>query len=181
MKEVEKPGCEDTYIYVKSERKAKKENAMKELFTKRYETQLENINAALGKKGGTKKLDKVWERIGKLKEKYPTANKYYSIEVKTDEDHKNATEIKWIKKEIKSQSGVYFLRTSLKEKQQTLVWTIYNTLTQIEATFRVLKTDLSLRPVFHQTDENTEAHLFLGLLAYQLVSSIKSNHYKTIR
>ena len=75
---LEKPGCEDTYIYVKSERKAKKENAMKELFTKRYETQLENINAALGKKGGTKKLDKVWERIGKLKEKYPTANKYYS-------------------------------------------------------------------------------------------------------
>ena len=146
---------------------------MKELFTKRYETQLENINAALGKKGGTKKLDKVWERIGKLKEKYPTANKYYSIEVKADEDHKNATEIKWIKKEIKSQSGVYFLRTSLKEKQQTLVWTIYNTLTQIEATFRVLKTDLSLRPVFHQTDENTEAHLFLGLLAYQLVSSIR--------
>ena len=43
-------------VYVKSERKAKKENAMKELFTKRYETQLENINAALGKKGGTKKL-----------------------------------------------------------------------------------------------------------------------------
>ena len=92
---------------------------MKELFTKRYETQLENINAALGKKGGTKKLDKVWERIGKLKEKYPTANKYYNIEVKTDEGCKNATEIKWIKKEIKSQSGVYFLRTSLKEKQQT--------------------------------------------------------------
>ena len=173
LKEVEKPGCEDTYVYVKSERKAKKENAMKELFTKRYETQLENINAALGKKGGTKKLDKVWERIGKLKEKYPTVNKYYNIEVKTDEGCKNATEIKWIKKEIKSQSGVYFLRTSLKEKQQTLVWTIYNTLTQIEATFRVLKTDLSLRPVFHQTDENTEAHLFLGLLAYQLVSSIR--------
>ena len=173
LKEVEKPGCEDTYVYVKSERKAKKENAMKELFTKRYETQLENINAALGKKGGTKKLDKVWERIGKLKEKYPTANKYYSIEVKADEDPKNATEIKWIKKETKSQSGVYFLRTNLKEKQQTLVWTIYNTLTQVEATFRVLKTDLSLRPVFHQTDENTEAHLFLGLLAYQLVSSIR--------
>ena len=69
---------------------------MKELFTKRYETQLENINAALGKKGGTKKLDKVWERIGKLKEKYPAANKYYNIEVKTDEGCKNATEIKWI-------------------------------------------------------------------------------------
>ena len=53
--------------------------------------------------------------IGKLKEKYPTANKYYNIEVKTDEGCKNATEIKWIKKEIKSQSGVYFLRTSLYE------------------------------------------------------------------
>ena len=173
LKQVEKLGCEDTYVYVKSDKKAKKENSMKEGFTQRYETQLENINVALGKKGGTKKLDKVWERIGKLKEKYPTINKYYNIEVKTDEDRENATEIHWTKTETKSQLGVYFLRTNLKEKQESLVWTIYNTLTQIEATFRVLKTDLSLRPVFHQTDENTEAHLFLGLLAYQLVSSIR--------
>ncbi|MCK5371007.1 MAG: transposase, partial [Cyclobacteriaceae bacterium] len=53
------------------------------------------------------------------------------------------------------------------------LWTIYNTLTEIEATFRVLKTDLLLRPVFHKKDENVEAHLFLGLLAYQVVSAIR--------
>ena len=52
------------------------------------------------------------------------------------------------------------------------MWTIYNTLTENEATFRTLKTDLHLRPIFHKTDENTEAHLFLGLFAYQLVSTI---------
>ena len=73
----------------------------------------------------------------------------------------------------KSGEGVYFVRTSLDKQQETTLWTIYNTLTEIEATFRVLKTDLSLRPIFHQKDENTEAHLFLGLLAYQLVATVR--------
>jgi len=50
---------------------------------------------------------------------------------------------------------------------------IYNTLTEVEASFRVLKTDLALRPVYHQTDENILAHINLGILAYQVVSTIR--------
>ena len=50
---------------------------------------------------------------------------------------------------------------------------IYNTLTERGASFRVLKTDLSMRPVFHQNDENIESHLFLELLAYQVVFAIR--------
>jgi len=46
-------------------------------------------------------------------------------------------------------------------------------MTEIEATFRVLKTDLALRPVFHKHDKNVESHLFLGLLAYQIVAAIR--------
>jgi transposase len=47
------------------------------------------------------------------------------------------------------------------------------TLREIESTFRTLKTDLSIRPVFHQKDKNVEAHIFLGVLAYQVVASIR--------
>ena len=52
-------------------------------------------------------------------------------------------------------------------------WTIYNTIREIEATFRTLKTDLDLRPVFHKTDEASMAHLHLGLLAYWVVNTIR--------
>ncbi|MFW6002281.1 MAG: transposase, partial [archaeon] len=69
--------------------------------------------------------------------------------------------------------GVYFIRTSIPVNDEQTIWTIYNTLTEIEANFRVLKTELSLRPVFHKHDENVESHLSLGLIAYQLVATIR--------
>ncbi len=52
-------------------------------------------------------------------------------------------------------------------------WNIYNIIREIEYTFRVLKTDLDLRPIYHKTDEASMAHLNLGLLAYWLVSTIR--------
>ncbi len=175
LKLVEKPGCSDTYLYVHSQQKAVKEASMNEHFSQRYEEEIENIRGALYKKGGTKKLEKVWERIGRLKERFPTANKHYKIEVVPDDEQVKAIDIKWKKTPVKPKSGegIYFIRTSLKKQEENTLWTIYNTLTEIEATFRVLKTDLLLRPVFHKKDENVEAHLFLGLLAYQVVSAIR--------
>jgi len=172
---VKKEGCEDTYMYVRSQQKGVKEASMNDHFSQRYEEYLENINSALNKKGGTKKLEKIWERIDRLKERYPTANKHYSIEVIPDTESKNAIEIKWAKNTVKPKEtqGVYCIRTSLGDQEESTLWTIYNTLTEIEATFRVLKTDLALRPVFHKHDDNVESHLFLGLIAYQLVATIR--------
>ena len=53
------------------------------------------------------------------------------------------------------------------------IWEIYNTIREVESTFRCLKTDLKIRPVFHQKDENTKAHINLGLMAYQLIAAIR--------
>ena len=73
----------------------------------------------------------------------------------------------------RSSEGVYFLRTNLQEKDEKTMWNIYNTIREIEATFRTLKSDLSLRPIFHQKDENSMAHLFLSILAYTVVNTIR--------
>ena len=70
-------------------------------------------------------------------------------------------------------AGIYFLRTTLNIEDEKVFWSIYNTIREIEYTFRVLKTDLDLRPVFHKTDDASMAHLNLGLLAYWLVSTIR--------
>jgi len=175
LRYVEKKGCPDNYLYVRSRQKAVKEASMNEHFSQCYEEELENIRGALHKKGGTKKLEKVWERIGRLKERYPTANKHYTITVVPDANQEKAVDITWVKNSVKPKQGegIYFIRTTLSEKDENTIWTIYNALTEIEATFRCLKTDLSLRPVFHQYDENVESHLFLGLLAYQVVATIR--------
>ncbi|MFO7932603.1 MAG: transposase, partial [Bacteroidales bacterium] len=105
----------------------------------------------------------------------PTANKHYEIEVKQQKGI--TTEVTWKRKPIPANSkpgeGVYFIRTSLPSKDEKLVWDIYNTIRQIEEAFRVLKTDLSLRPVHHKKAPHTIAHLFLGVIAYTVVHTIR--------
>ncbi len=83
------------------------------------------------------------------------------------------THITWKQKGVENKEGYYLLRTNLNEKDEQTQWTIYNTIREIEATFRVLKTDLDLRPVYHKTDAAAMAHLHLGLLAYWVVNTVR--------
>jgi hypothetical protein len=69
--------------------------------------------------------------------------------------------------------GVYFLRTNRRDVDERRTWEYYNLIREIECTNRQLKTDLNLRPIYHQTDDNSDAHLFLGLLAYWVVNTIR--------
>ncbi len=165
----------DHYLWVKSQAKALKENSMNGLFAQRFEEGIQTINEGICNKGGTKKLDKVYERIGRLKQKYPSVHKYYEITV-TDNENGIATSISCQHKtgeDYDKKAGVYFLRTSLDESNEKTLWCIYNIIREIEYTFRVLKTDLDLRPIYHKTDEAAMAHLHLGLLAYWLVSTVR--------
>lgn len=150
----------DAFLYVRSEQKAIKEVSMNSHFSQHYEEALEQIKQSLNKKWGTKKLDKVWERIGRLKERYPTANKHYNISIDPDDTNTMAIDLKWTKvtPKTKSGEGVYFVRTNLDNQQETTLWAIYNSLTEIEATFRVLKTDLSLARYFTKKTK-TQKHI----------------------
>lgn len=165
----------DKYLWVKSKAKALKENSMNGLLAQRFEEGIQSISEGINKKGGTKKLDKVHERIGRLKQKYPSVHKYYDIQVK-DNGSGIAIAISCSHKQgddPDKNAGIYFLRTTLDEKDEHTLWAIYNVIREIEYTFRVLKTDLDLRPVYHKTDDATMAHLHLGLLAYWLVATIR--------
>lgn len=184
------------YLKVTSPAKAQKERAMKTLFEQRFEEGLECISLSLTKKSGVKTFEKVCERIGRLKQKYPSVHRSYKIDIKKQELKKTpekektkkakaarepkeiCTSISWeqIPKENKKKEeacGIYFLRTSLEGTQESLIWTIYNCIRNIESSFRTLKTDLDLRPIFHKTDKATEAHLHLGLLAYWVVNTVR--------
>lgn len=172
LQKIKMPETTDTFIEVKSENKALKESSMNNSFSQKFEQGLEEIKSSLTKKNGTKKLDKVWERIGRLKQKYSSIAKYYSIETPTDTTN-IVTEIKYKQIEIEKKEGIYLLRTTLNTNDEKTHWEVYNTIREIEATFRILKTDLDLRPIYHKTDEASKAHLHLGLLGYWLVNTVR--------
>jgi hypothetical protein len=168
----------DYYLEIKSAMKAMKESGMKSQFEKRYEEELTKIKTSLSKKGGVKTVEKVNQRIGRAKQKYPSVLGRYTIKSTHDAQNINVIDMDWEINPIKNATdieelGKYFIRTNLDMNEETWVWEVYNTIREIESTFRTLKTDLDLRPIYHKNDNSTLAHLHLGLLAYWLVNTIR--------
>lgn len=168
-------GYNDTWMYVQSEAKRKKEASMDQKLTQFFEEDLQNIKTAFSKKGGTKKTEKVWERIGRAKQKHNRVSGRYLITV--DQLEGKATDMQWKRKpdpvKEDKEKGIYFIRTSYQNPGEKELWDIYNTIREVESTFRCLKSDLNIRPVHHQNDERIEAHIYLTILAYQLVNTIR--------
>lgn len=168
-------GYNDTWMYVESEAKRRKENSMNLKLRQRFEEDLNSIKSSFSKKGGTKLINKVWERIGRAKERHNRVSARYKLKV-TEKEGK-ATNLTWTITENKikddKSKGVYFIRTNHEKTEEGKLWDIYNTIREVEATFRSLKSDLNIRPVHHQNDERIEAHLYLTMLAYQLVNTIR--------
>ena len=165
----------DYILRVKSPGKELKERSMKTKLEERFLEELKKIEASLSKKHGVKKADKVNQRLGRVIEKYPSIAKFYNLEVLNENEQ--ATQITIEKKassEIDdNELGSYFIKTNLNTENELSIWTIYNSIREIESTFRCLKTDLDLRPIYHKNDDATMAHLHLGILAYWLVNTIR--------
>lgn len=170
-------GHNDTWMYVQSESKRKKESSMNDKLKQRYEEDLLSIQKALTTKGGTKKINKVWERIGRAKQKNNRISANYIVDVV--EENGTAVSMQWSFKVLNVKEdktkGVYFIRTNYDDPNEKELWEVYNTIREVEATFRCLKTDLNIRPVHHQNDYRIKSHIYLTILAYQLVNTIR--HY----
>ena len=78
-------------------------------------------------------------------------------------------------REVRRREGRYLLRTNLDAQQPERLWTFYIQLTEVEQAFKELKGDLSVRPIFHKTDERVQAHIFVAFLAYCLQVTLKGN------
>jgi transposase len=166
----------EVQIYCRSEGRNNKEQAMFSKFQERFEDDLNTAAAALIKPGGVKKFHKVVERIGRLKERHKCISSYYEIDIKSDEFNIIATEITWrLNKEKISNRfrGEYVLRTFGMSWSSEELWNTYVMLTEVEDGFRCMKSDLGLRPVFHQVEHRVDAHLFITLLAYHIMQTIR--------
>ncbi|WP_457550985.1 IS1634 family transposase [Desulfobacula sp.] len=170
------PENNEVFLYCHSTQREKKEQSINDLFTVRFEEALTTLDSGLHKQKCLKKYDKVLEKIGRLKQKYSKASKLYKIEVTKDEKSGNAVKIRWSRQTPPDTKnglpGVYCLRTSHMELDEDTLWHTYTMLTDLEAVFRSLKSELGMRPVFHQITKRVTGHLFISVLAYHLVHSI---------
>lgn len=168
---------QETLLYCHSTRREKKDQAIGDRFVGRLDEELVKLNNSLHKKRCLKKYDKVMVKIGRLRQKYSKVSGRYTISVKKDEQTGNATEITW-KQQPKPETtetypGVYCLRTSQKDWDESTLWNTYTMLTDLESVFRSLKSELGLRPVHHQIARRVSGHLFITVLAYHLVHTIR--------
>jgi transposase len=181
----------EVILYCESSARARKEESMKAHFQKHFEDGLRSIAASLSKSRGVKRYDKVMERLGRLRERYPTIARFYRIDVR--EESGIVGEITWdIKQEEELRmrfSGSYYLRSDRSDLDEKELWSLYMMLTFVEESFRCLKSELGLRPVYHRRDHRMEGHLFITVLAYHLLASIQrelrkkgiSHRWSTIR
>jgi hypothetical protein len=165
----------EIFLYCKSRLKSKKEKSMQSRFSQYFEEQLTHISKSIHKKGCTKKYHKVIERIGRLKEKYSRISRFYEINVA--EKDGLANNITWQYHREKSDqqfSGSYCLRTDREDLSEKEIWGIYVMLNEIEDAFRALKSDLLMRPIFHQKENRSDSHIFITVIAYHLLHSIRT-------
>jgi transposase len=171
-------------LYCYSPGRAAKEEAITARFTDKFENGLRKLAEGLTKPHTDKRKDAILQRLGRLEEKSKGISQHYSITVTDNAETKLpkkpllATAITFekipVEGSIATHPGVYCIRTNALWLEAEELWKTYIMLTDLEAVFRSLKSELGLRPVYHQTAERAEGHLFITVLAYQCVQAIRN-------
>jgi len=164
-------------LYCYSEERQEKETAMTRRFMEKFESGLAKLAAGLWKPRGEKRRDKLLTRIGRLQEKSHGIGQHYRIELTPDETGAKVTALTWERVVVSgtqlTHPGVYCLRTNEMNWDEATLWQTYTILTDLEAVFRSLKSELGLRPVYHHKEDRAEGHLFITVLAYQAVQTLR--------
>ena len=169
---------DEVRLYCYSEERAEKERGIVERFATRFEAALTQLHDGLARPRAHKRLDQVWQRIGRLKARHSRVAAHYQIAVTADETGQKAVAVTWTRRpqdgSMATHPGVYCLRSSQTDWDEDALWRTYTTLTDVEAVFRSLKSELGLRPIYHHKPRRADGHLFLTVIAYQLVQVIRT-------
>ena len=161
---------QESFLLCRSEDRRAKERAMRDRFATRIEDGLTKLTAScLGKKKRTPAV--LERRIGALLTQNSRAKSLYEVCVTTRDD--GGARVEWKRRgksttwaEVKD--GCYVLRTNIQGRGVEELWHTYMQLTEVEAAFRIQKSDLRIRPVWHQSAERVQSHILVCFLAYVL-------------
>ncbi len=174
VKQIAIPQGEETYILCRTAGRKEKEKAIRNRFSTNMENALRSLQKAIAL-GRLKDRNKMERRLGKIQARHPSVNDLYDISLR---DTADGVRLLWQMKEDRkswreSREGAYLLRTNLKAETAQQLWSKYMQLTEAEASFRALKSELSIRPLFHQLEPRVKAHVMVAFLGYALWVTLK--------
>jgi transposase len=160
-----------SYVLARSKQRRAKERGIRRRQLIGLHGDLKKLSASVAG-GRLKDSDKVQQRIGRLRERWPTAMAFVSTEVERNSVGQ-AAGVCWHYRQSKlraalASDGAYLLLSDQTDWTVEQLWTTYIQLTRAEAAFRAMKTDLLLRPMWHQLAHRVQAHIFVCVLAYAL-------------
>jgi transposase len=161
------PDGKEVFIVCRSAERREKEKAMHQRFEERIEEGLKKIANSCEKKRQTP--IKIAERVGRLLGQNTRAAKLFEVSVTQDEA--GGAQLKWSKVEAwrnwaRLSEGCYLLRSNVVNWTGEELWRAYVQLTEAESAFRIQKSDLALRPIWHQKKERVHAHILVCFLTY---------------
>jgi transposase len=174
IKKVAAPQGEETYILCRTAGRKEKEKAIRNRFSNSMETALKGLEKTIAA-GRLKDRNKMERRLGKIQARHPQVNDLYEVAL---QDTAEGVRLSWQMKEDRkkwreSREGAYLLRTNLQAETAEQLWSKYTQLTEAESSFRALKSELSIRPLFHQLEPRVKAHVMVAFLGYALWVTLK--------
>lgn len=172
------PDGQETFVLCRSAARAAKERAMHERFSRRIEEGLRTLRNRLARANKRPKRSQVDRQIGRLLQKNSRGAGKYRVEVDDDPGRPGHLRLTWTCNETWSHwatlsEGAYLLRTDLVGWEPEALWKTYIQLTDVEAAFRTVKSDLVLRPIYHQTERRVHGHILVAFLAYALWKTLQ--------
>ncbi len=163
----------ETYVLAKSEQRVGKERGMRRLRLKRYVARLKQLrNQTLTRDQLLMKIGAARHDAGRTANLITLTLPQKHAEVSTDTFQFTLDRCKL--RQTRQREGHYLLRTNLTDYAPGQLWTFYIQLTEVEQTFKELKHDLSIRPIYHSSEHRIEAHIFVAFLAYCLQVTLKN-------
>jgi transposase len=165
---------EETYILCRSDARKTKETAIRLRFSSSMEKALQKLAKRIDS-GRLKDRLKIERALGSLQARHPSVKDLYKMAIIEREGalHLDWSLIEERRKWRDAREGAYLLRTNLKDDKPEELWKKYIQLTEAEAAFRALKSELSIRPIFHQVERRVKAHILVAFLGYALWVTLK--------
>lgn len=172
------PDGDETYILCRSEARKEKDKAIVSRFSERLRVLLDRLQRRLVASKKPVDRDRVNRQIGRMLGKHSRAANCFVVTVRDSKT--NASGLQLIVQENKDWSrwtersaGCYLLRSNVANWTEEELWRTYIQLTEAESAFRIQKSDLSIRPVWHQREDRVRAHIFVCFLGYVLWKTLE--------
>jgi transposase len=174
VKQIKIPGGEETYILCRTVGRKEKEKAIRSRFVAKIEKALTGLEKRIAE-GKLKDRFKMERNLGRIQASHPQVADLYEMAIK---DSKEGARLVWRQKPeqqqwLEAREGAYLLRTNLTANGAADLWKKYMQLTEVEAAFRTLKSELAIRPLFHQLEKRVKAHVLVAFLGYALLVTLK--------